>query len=71
VSTKWGKIQSVSYPYNGSIRTKALDHWKDQSQQIALIMSRLEQEFRIMLGSESEKNTGLEKVSDSGKVAKD
>lgn len=65
------ELTSASYPYEDSIRMEALVNWKEQSQQIALIMSRLEQEFRIMIGSESEKNMGSEKISNSGKIAQE
>jgi 5-hydroxyisourate hydrolase-like protein (transthyretin family) len=48
------EITSGAYPYSGAIRSNALDHWKEQSDQIGLIMARLEREFRLMLGSETE-----------------
>ncbi len=64
-------IASSSYPYAGDIRTRGLELWNQQSQQISLIMSRLEQEFRVMLGSEREKNTALDKTSSTSKTAKE
>ena len=46
------KITSASYPYP-EIRTGVLEQWEKQSQDISSIMNKLENEFRIMLGSES------------------
>lgn len=64
------ELTSSSYEYSGSIRTKALDHWDKQSEQIGLIVSRVEQDFRIMLGSEREENVGLEKREDRNELSK-
>ena len=64
------ELTSTAYPYSGVIRTKALNHWNEQSQQIGLIVSRVEREFRVMLGSEREENIGLEKRKDSDKLSK-
>jgi hypothetical protein len=63
------EITSVSYPYAGTIRTNALNIWNEQSQQISSIMSHLEQEFRIMLGSEGAKIETLDKAGNSGKIS--
>jgi hypothetical protein len=48
------QLTSLSFPYDGDIRTRGLDIWKEQSQKISAIMSKLEKEFRLMLGSEKE-----------------
>jgi hypothetical protein len=42
-------------------RSGALDIWTEESHRIALIMDRLEQEFRIMLGSEIGDNASFKK----------
>lgn len=53
-------VTSSVYP-DLHARPISLDIWNEQSERIALVIDRLEQEFRIMLGSEINNEAGIQK----------
>ncbi len=58
------ELTSLSYNYSDSLlRSNGLEIYTKQKEKIATIMEGLEQEFRIMLGSESEKTGELTKIN--------
>ncbi len=59
------ELTSKSVSYSDSIRKNGLEIYSDQKEKIASIMESLEQEFRIMLGSESERTEELVKINNS------
>lgn len=62
---------SKSFSYSDSIRSNALENYNEQKEKIASIMESLEQEFRIMLGSESVKANELTKIDNSTVIRKE